>query len=374
MHFIRIVILCLACLGHVVIVRAMLNFMYRFSLKELVWRSVVLLHALAATAGPPVMLVIVVGTPWDQVPEAWRAYMTLCVAALAVGLAVSVANRLRRPPAAQLSNHTIVVDIARQIGRRPTHGRFAAFMAAMPGNDLFRVEVVERQVVCPRLPAQLDGISILHVSDLHLNGTPTREFFERAFEVANDLSPDLIAFTGDLMDARATLAWLPTTLGKLHAPLGRFFILGNHDARTDAELARRAMVGIGWTDLGAKFLTTESHGRPILLAGTEVPWIGQHPDLSSAPPADFRILLSHTPHSLPFARENDFDLMLAGHLHGGQVRLPLVGAVIGGRMNGGLFDVPPTLVHVSRGLGELSPLRVMCRPEVTKLVLRCAGS
>ena len=79
---------------------------------------------------------------------------------------------------------------------------------------------------------------------------------------------------------------------------------------------------------------------------------------------------------MPWARCNQIDLMLAGHNHGGQVRFPVIGSVLvpsrySRRYDCGLFDEPPTVLHVIRGLSGQHPLRYNCRPEVAKLVLRC---
>jgi hypothetical protein len=80
--------------------------------------------------------------------------------------------------------------------------------------------------------------------------------------------------------------------------------------------------------------------------------------------------------NLPRSRRQGIDLMLSGHVHGAQVRLPLIGSVVvpsryGLRYDGGTFHEPPTVLHVSRGPGAEQPLRYHCRPEVTRLVLRC---
>ena len=91
-----------------------------------------------------------------------------------------------------------------------------------------------------------------------------------------------------------------------------------------------------------------------------------------------RILLSHSPDQIQWARARDFDLMLAGHTHGGQIQLPVIGPLIGQSRYGvryccGVFHVPPTLLHVSRGLSGVQNLRINCRPELTKLVLKCGA-
>lgn len=89
----------------------------------------------------------------------------------------------------------------------------------------------------------------------------------------------------------------------------------------------------------------------------------------------FRILLSHTPDNLSWAKSHHFDLMLAGHTHGGQIRLPWLGAIIapsfhGSRYASGLYFEPPTLMHVSRGLAGIHPIRLNCPPELALLILK----
>jgi uncharacterized protein len=118
--------------------------------------------------------------------------------------------------------------------------------------------------------------------------------------------------------------------------------------------------------------------QPLVIAGTERPWIGEHPHLNGIPPETFRLLLSHTPDNLPWAKGERVDLMLSGHNHGGQVVLPVFGPVyspsrFGVRYAAGVFWSDPTLLYVSRGVSGKHPLRWNCPPEVTKLVLR-AGS
>jgi predicted MPP superfamily phosphohydrolase len=97
--------------------------------------------------------------------------------------------------------------------------------------------------------------------------------------------------------------------------------------------------------------------------------------VTACPEGVFRLCLSHTPDNIGWARQHQINLMLAGHNHGGQIRLPLVGSVIvpsryGRRYDCGTFHEPPTLLHVSRGLAGKEPVRYNCRPEVAKLVLR----
>jgi predicted MPP superfamily phosphohydrolase len=118
---------------------------------------------------------------------------------------------------------------------------------------------------------------------------------------------------------------------------------------------------------------------PLLLAGNERPWFGTAPNLANAPPptaagGPFRILLSHTPDQIAWARRNHFDLVLAGHTHGGQIRIPLAGPIVspsryGVRYASGTFFEGRTLMHVSRGLSGLHNLRWRCPPELALLEL-----
>ena len=102
--------------------------------------------------------------------------------------------------------------------------------------------------------------------------------------------------------------------------------------------------------------------------------MGTHPDLSCVSAESFRILLSHTPDNIMWARQQGIDVMLSGHTHGGQIRLPILGPVyspsrFGCRYSGGVFWLNPTLLHVSRGLSGREPIRYNCPPELTKLIL-----
>jgi predicted MPP superfamily phosphohydrolase len=234
----------------------------------------------------------------------------------------------------------------------------------------------------------------------------------------NKLEPDLVLITGDILEKEKCLPWLAPTLGRLQARCGKYFILGNHEKRLpDAAPLRRALADCGLVDLGSRCELASIRGVSVLLAGNELPWFGTAPDckgsgfgvqgsgaciarnsvlsteysvpiaergLDAANPKSeirnpqFRILLSHSPDQLPWARRRKFDLVLAGHNHGGQIRLPFFGALIvpshfGWRYAGGVYSEPPTLLHVSRGLAGIHPIRLNCPPDIALLILRCAG-
>jgi hypothetical protein len=315
------------------------------------------------------------GGSWHPLTFGWRFLFGACSLSVLGIVAVALRRAWRKPPAVQISGRSELLDIAGRLGYRPIgHGPYE-LLARLPGNEVFRLEISEKEFRLPRLPAAWDGLSILHLSDLHFIGTIDRAYFEQVLELAQGLRPDLIVFTGDLLDDPRCAEWLPTTLGRLTAPLGRFFILGNHDWDLDAEQIRRQVEQLDWDCVASRALIREYRGHPLLIAGTERPWIGSQPDLSGMPPQAFRLLLSHTPDNITWARSHEFDLMLSGHNHGGQIKLPLFGPVYSPSIYGchyadGVFWEPPTLLHVNRGLSGRHPLRWNCPPEITRIVLR----
>ncbi len=117
-------------------------------------------------------------------------------------------------------------------------------------------------------------------------------------------------------------------------------------------------------------------GERLVIVGHEGPWLRPAPDLAGCPQEPFRLLLSHTPDNIAWARRHKVDLMLSGHVHGGQIRFPVLGSLLvpsryGRRYDCGTFDERPTFLHVSRGLAGENPVRYGCRPEVTLLRFQC---
>ena len=129
------------------------------------------------------------------------------------------------------------------------------------------------------------------------------------------------------------------------------------------------------TVLGNSWQQVEIRGVPMLVIGHEGPWFKPEPDLTQCPHGMFRLCLSHTPDNIAWARTNRIDLMLAGHVHGGQIRLPVLGSVFVPRRYSrkydcGTFFEAPTVMHVGRGLSGQHPLRFFCKPEVARIILR----
>lgn len=311
-------------------------------------------------------------------PAAWLHGVWLFPALGLVFFGMRVFSRVvsRRPPGYARYDFQILDYVAR-LGRKPIGQGPYAKLAHMPGNQAFSLELNTKRFVFARLPHAFHQFRILHISDLHFSGAIDREYFEQVLYDASQTKPDLVAFTGDLLDDLRLVSWLPATLGKLQAPLGCYYILGNHDWHLADDRIRDSLKQLGWRECQGPALEIQRGESRIFLAGDERPWMGTAPDLTAVPDSAFRILMSHTPDNIRWARRAGVDLMLSGHNHGGQIKLPGIGAVLapsrhGVRFADGEFYLPPTTLHVSRGVSGRHPLRLCCRPEISLLQLDCA--
>ncbi len=289
-----------------------------------------------------------------------------------------------RPPAALQSSHAEFVNMTDNLGGKPVSGVYSQLLTSLPFNQTFDLEISKKKIALGSLPKKLDGLTITHLSDLHFSGRLERSYFEEIILHTNALQSDLIAVTGDLVDKAHCIEWLPYTLGQLRAPLGVYFILGNHDLRVDATAVRKTLTEAGLIDMGGRWTVIDVREEQLLLAGNELPWISPAANLQDAPaPAveggPIRLLLAHTPDQFNWAREHAFDLMLAGHNHGGQFQFPPIGPFVapsrfGVKYASGTFYQQPTVMHVSRGISALVPVRFNCRPEVTAIELHALAN
>jgi len=382
--WLNIAIFAALAVGHAALIVAFVNRLHSCRVPLPLLHCMDLLHDLVIVAAPGLFAwffglhgprLMFVGPAWHLIPVSILAYLTVC-AVIALSIPFITIYRLCQRPANQLSNQSRTIDMAAELGFRPLGRGFGRLIADLPGNQSLKLEVSEQEFLLPRLPLDWDGLSILHLTDLHFTGTIDRPFFERLADVSAGLPADLVVFTGDLLDREDLLDWLPSTLGKLNAPLGCHFVLGNHDSfLKNTNDIRRCFEDLGWHDVAGRAQVIEHRGRPLVVCGSEVPWMGKQPDVSSTPENAFRLFLSHTPDNIRWARRNKIDLMLAGHNHGGQVRLPLFGPVYspsayGAHYASGVFWEDPTLLYVSRGISGKVPLRWNCLPELTRLTLR----
>ncbi len=304
-------------------------------------------------------------------------YVGICWAAVAWSAARFFSKSDIDSPQVLLTNQTTNVDVLGELKCDYDGPKWITALARIPGNELLDLTVHEKTLRIPRLPAALEGFSIAHLSDLHFTGKVGKAWFEDVIERANGFDTDIVAVTGDLFDKAACFEWIPDTFGRLRGRHGVFFVLGNHDKRLNSRRMRQLLVEANLVDLGGRPFQFDVNDSQIILAGNELPWFAPAADMSDCPPrhdAQLRIGLSHSPDQIDWARHLGFDLMLAGHTHGGQIRLPIIGPVVspsryGTRYASGTFYEPPTVMHVSRGLSGTTPVRYHCPPELTKLVL-----
>jgi predicted MPP superfamily phosphohydrolase len=380
-----LLILMLALLGHGALWVGIINRWHGTGFSRLLVKSVTLVFY-AALFGLPLL----VARHWlraehglDWFGQAWpsldaaAAYTAVCAAIGAIHLPLWAAGRLRRPPATVKLRGERIVDVCELVGRAPTTSPRTRLFCCIPFNQLWQLSVPEYEVEISGLPASLDGLSICHVSDLHYSPRIDRAYFDEVVRLTNEMQPDLIALTGDVCDKARFIDWIPLTLGRMQARIAKLYVLGNHDLRThDVARLRATLRKADFVDVGGRMETLV--GQPIVVAGNERPWFREAaPVIDRLPVGAFKLLLSHSPDQFSWGREQGFDLMLAGHTHGGQIRFPLAGPVIcpswhGTKYAGGFFHSEATLMHVSRGTASLFPYRMNCRPELTKLVLRSA--
>jgi predicted MPP superfamily phosphohydrolase len=264
------------------------------------------------------------------------------------------------------------------------------------------IQVTRLDIPLPGLPEPLDGFTIAQLSDFHLGPHVSVEDVRRSVEVANELGADLIVLTGDFVYGSAGYS-VPCAqeLASLQARYGVYAVLGNHDNWTDADQVAGNLAGAGIVVLRNERRPLNVNGTRLWLVGIEdtgytgffsvLRLLGDSGNyqamwqeagdalatlLEGIPADEPRLLLVHNPDFTEMLPEGRIDLALSGHTHGGQVRLPLVGAPVvpsrfGQKYAGGLVQGPSTLVYVNRGIGLIAPpVRFDCRPEVTLLRLR----
>ena len=318
--------------------------------------------------------------PPANYPTVATYYFMVCWATATLAIVTWVYRKCvsERHPVSVISSE--MIDVAQAVDIPLAHGLKARLSSRLPGNQFLQFEVRTLEVELPRLPPELDGLSLVHLTDFHMAGHVGKPYFDEVIRQANRLDADLVLITGDIIDDEQCLPWLEL-LGELRSRLGIYFVLGNHDYRVcPAEQLREMLAERGLTNVAGTHHLISHNDHHILLAGNELPWHREPVPFDDLPcPAEsariLSIALSHTPDEFDWAREGGFDLLLAGHLHGGQIRLPILGPVLspsrhGVRYSGGTFFRSPTVMHVSRGLSGMMPLRFNCPPELAKLVLR----
>jgi predicted MPP superfamily phosphohydrolase len=256
-----------------------------------------------------------------------------------------------------------------------------------------RLEVTHRRIALRDLPRELDGLRVVQITDIHHSPWFSRERVREVVDAANELRPDLVLLTGDYADQAADyLAPVVAEFTRLRPLIGTVAVLGNHDWFDDASLAREefARAGIPLIDNARRVLTPERRlvanaERGLALCGVG-DLLEDRPDyrlaLDGLPSGMPRLLLSHNPDvgEEPGLTRSGLrvDLIISGHTHGGQVKLPFLGAPVtmsryGQKYREGLVEGPVCPVFICRGIGFSGlPIRLGATPELAVLEFRTA--
>ncbi len=260
---------------------------------------------------------------------------------------------------------------------------------AVYSGEISRHELVHhRQAIgIANLPASFAGFRIAQISDIHLDEFTEPFFLEEVVHRLNHIAPDMVLLTGDFI-TRGSLTFLASEhaarrcseiLSTLRCPR-RFAVLGNHDVGVSAPMVIAALSAAKIPVLENRYVAIEQGSSRLWLCGVKDPATSR-PDLDLAIPAAPDgpvILMAHEPDYadsvLVHPRAKSIDLMLSGHTHGGQIRLPVVGAVVlppgGKNYPEGLFHLGNMQLYVNRGIGTVGlPFRLNCPPEITEFIL-----
>lgn len=229
-------------------------------------------------------------------------------------------------------------------------------------------EISEHRLELPRLPPQMAGMRVVHLSDIHYGLFLSRTSLARLIDLTMALEPDLIAMTGDFVtQSPAFIEPVGEMLGRLQAPLGIYAVLGNHDFRAGAEAVTSTLTRRNIQVLRNTHLHLNTPAGVLKIAGIDDS--RQNPDLEAAlaphDPDHFTLLLAHNPVALEAASEAGVDLVLSGHTHGGQIKFGFAENWYQRHAPEGFLRQGRTRMYVSRGIGKvILPMRVGCPPEL----------
>ncbi len=233
------------------------------------------------------------------------------------------------------------------------------------------------EIAIKRLPAKLDGLKIVHLSDTHHSPFTDLKHIERAVKVANRLRPDMFLLTGDYVShERQYIAPVAAVLGRLKAKYGTYACLGNHDHWTDADLLTDLFRGEGINMLVNEGFRFEARGASFWLCGVDDHMVGKTDvpaALKGSFPDEMKLLLAHNPIIFREAARHGIDLTLSGHTHGGQikVRSDEKRVFTRRRIKAGLHTRRNSQIYITRGIGTVVvPMRYQCPPEISLLELR----
>ena len=262
---------------------------------------------------------------------------------------------------------------------RKAHIPFAFLRNLGAHNDVYDLEVTRHEVEIANLPPAFDGYRIAFLTDTHIASFMRRGFYREVVAQVARFDPDLILLGGDFVTWERHIPLMAELLlTDLSARDGVYAVLGNHDYWANADGVVAAMTARGVRFLINRSIPIQRGDDFIALAGIDEIYRGE-PDLDTtfarADPQVPCIAISHHPDIVDILQDRKIDLLLCGHTHGGQIRFPFFGSVVvpsrhEARYASGFHRAENVLLYVSRGLGAIPPLRILCKPEVATFVLR----
>ncbi len=243
--------------------------------------------------------------------------------------------------------------------------------------SLYGLRVREIELTYKNLPPELDGVTIVQLSDLHICNITTEKWFENVIEKTNALNPDLVVITGDLMDTNiCNYENYCNIIKKIEAKKGVFAVPGNHEYYTGFENFLKIQ-----EKSNVRILINENSrvSENFFIAGIDDPTgkrTGKRePDIKKAlkdiPPGSFIILLSHRPEYFDEAVEKGVHLVLAGHTHAGQIFPNDLLIRFYMKYHYGLYKIENSYLYTTSGTGTWGPpMRLFTRSEIVKITLR----
>lgn len=262
---------------------------------------------------------------------------------------------------------------------RKAHIPYAGLQRLGLHNEVYDLEINRYDVHIATLPEAFEGYRIGFLTDLHVASFMRRGLYRAAIDSVRADDVDLVLLGGDFVSFERHIPLMAATLAEnLEARDGVWAVLGNHDYWAGAEGIVAALTAKGIRFIVNRSVEIRRGDESIRLVGIDEIYRGQ-PDLDAAwrdvPDDSTVIAISHHPDIIDLLEDRCIDLLVCGHTHGGQIRFPFFGALIvpsahEWKYAAGFFREKSVLMYVSRGLGAIPPVRILCRPEVAIFTLR----
>ena len=236
------------------------------------------------------------------------------------------------------------------------------------------IEISNHTIRIKNLPKAFDGLKLVHLTDIHHSKFVSFNDVFRMVELSNLQNPDVVLLTGDYITwSKKFIPPVAEALRGLKSRLGVYAVLGNHDVRVDADKVTQALEKVQIKVLRNASARIDLKGDSLWIGGVDEYMYGQsdiRKAMTNVPRSQPRILLAHNPEIIDEAARHQVDFVLAGHTHGGQIKIPYMRSLNivtqpGREILEGFVRNGRTQMYISRGLGKVVvPVRILCPPEI----------